>query len=106
MSMYKVKKEVGIHANIFLVNDATMAEINLGRLTNDICAILAKDGYAISTIGVGLDPKGAFRLDVSTEVASELARLAMPMKKPNRSKKPAEEKEPKEYADAYDIIFG
>lgn len=107
--MYRVNKEYGVSENVYLQNTATMAEINLGRITPRLLKILEADGYKFEETDGSVTLVEKWALIVSEEVKEQLRKLAMPMKKPVRDQrkvKVEEKKESKQPVDILDIIYG
>lgn len=86
----QITKLKGYGQNVILTNEDTGASLNLGRITMKMLDILKEDGY--TTEDKTLETAEEWDLKVSVGVATELSKLAMPMKKPIRDqrKKPEE----------------
>lgn len=117
--MYKLLKEAGSYtSNVTLINTDTGNAIILGRLSTTILDLIKKDGYTIdSEAPEHLSMRDRWELKISKEVAEELAKTAMPMRRP--PKRPKKEKviipsrevetpveETKEEVNALDVLLG
>lgn len=117
--MYKLLKEAGSYtSNVTLINTDTGNAIILGRLSTTILDLIKRDGYTIdSEVPDHLSMRDRWELKISKEVAEELAKTAMPMRRP--PKRPKKEKviipgreveapveETKEEVNALDVLLG
>lgn len=117
--MYKLLKEAGSYtSNVTLINTDTGNAIILGRLSTAILDLIKKDGYTIdSEAPEHLSMRDRWELKISKDVAEELAKTAMPMRRP--PKRPKKEKviipgreveapveETKEEVNALDVLLG
>lgn len=117
--MYKLLKEAGSYtSNVTLINTDNGNAIILGRLSTAILDLIKKDGYTIdSEAPEHLSMRDRWELKISKEVAEELAKTAMPMRRPPR--RPKKEKviipsrivetpveETKEEVNALDVLLG
>ena len=112
--MYAVLKDRGSMANVTLRNKDTGVDLVLGKITRKMLDILHKEIPDIAS-GSMSEPWG---YTVSEELAKDLAKLAMPMKKPVRTKKtstvteseheaePATTKSGKKPVDIFDLLYG
>lgn len=105
----QVTKLKGYGQNVILTNEDTGVSLNLGRITMKMLDILKEDGY--TTEDKTLETAEEWNLKVSVEVATELSKLAMPMKKPIRDqrKKPEEKTArptPGGDVDIFNLIYG
>jgi len=110
MSKYKLLKTKGHNGNISVENTETKANIIIGRLSPTIASILEKTGgYEIGTAPCTYVDE--WNIDITDELAQELAHTTMTMSKPFRdqSKKAKTTKATSgasEQVDAFDLIFG
>jgi nucleoid-associated protein YgaU len=105
--MYSITKGRGSSQNVILTNTDTMGSINLGKITIPMLDILKRDLTEELVIAE------EWTLNVSAEAASELSKLAMPMKKPIRdqSKKKEEKTSVQDRVnngevDLFNLIYG
>lgn len=131
--MYKVKKDEGYHENVYLTNTDTMGVVNLGRPTPEILRALSEE-YIIEPFESDTEEyttpviykKDKWDLSINNDTKEKLLKIAMPMKKPVRSKvkvridesttvnintnpEPSEQlktKDGKPVVDILDIIYG
>lgn len=117
--MYKLLKEAGSYtSNVTLINTDNGNAIILGRLSTTILDLIKKDGYTIDSEAPDrLSMRDRWELKISKEVAEELAKTAMPMRRPPRRPKkekviiPSREveapvEETKEEVNALDVLLG
>ena len=103
--MYKVLKAKGNNSNIVVENADTKANVNIGRINIEILKILEDAGHKIDEDGLTLIDE--WNLYVDPDTASKLTRMALRMKKPVRSKEPAEQpKKNNKQIDAMDVLLG
>lgn len=117
--MYKLLKEAGSYtSNVTLTNTDTGNTIILGRLSTTILDLIKKEGYTLdSEAPEHLSMRDRWELNISKEVAEELMKTAMPMRRP--PKRPKKEKviipgrepkapveETKEEVNALDVLLG
>lgn len=106
--MYKVRKERGYSANLTLENTDTMANLIIGRVTMEILKILRDAGHKV----IGEDElmlQDPWEFEVNEDVAKELSRYAMPIRKPIRDQRKVKAEEPKKSnkeIDAMDVLLG
>ena len=105
----QVTKLNGHGQNVILTNEDTGASLNLGRITIRMLEILKEDGY--TTEDKTLETAEEWDLKVSTEVATKLSKLAMPMKKPIRDQRKKPEDKPARVnnsgeTDLFNLIYG
>ena len=112
--MYAVLKDRGSMANVTLRNEDTGVDLVLGKITIKMLDMLRKEIPDIVS-GSMSEP---WVYAVSEELAKDLARLTMPMKKPVRTKKtstvaeseheaePATTKSGKAPVDIFDLLYG
>lgn len=117
--MYKLLKEAGSYtSNVTLINTDNGNAIILGRLSTTILDLIKKDGYTIDSEAPDrLSMRDRWELKISKEVAEELMKTAMPMRRPPRRPKkekviiPSREveapvEETKEEVNALDVLLG
>lgn len=106
--MYKLLKEKGNNWNVILENIDTKAQLNLGRLTVGILALLeTKEGITFGEGGT-TQLKDEWNFIISEETAKELSAKAMRMSKPIRDQRKHKEKPKKsnKEIDAMDVLLG
>ena len=106
--MYRLLKEKGNNLNVILENIDTKAQLNLGRLTVDILALLeTKEGMTFGEGGT-TQLKDEWNFIISEETAKELSAKAMRMSKPIRDQRKHKEKPKKsnKQIDAMDVLLG
>lgn len=110
--MYKIGKGRGSTANVTVINTDTGANIIIGAPSIRILETLKKDGYSTTATGEKkLDMHADWDFEVSEEVAKDLARYTLAMKKPPRERKKTEQdakpaKDKKQPVDVFNMIFG
>ena len=106
--MYRLLKEKSNNLNVILENIDTKAQLNLGRLTVDILALLERgEGMTFGEDGT-TQLKDEWNFNISEETAKELSAKAMRMSKPIRDQRKHKE-EPKKSnkeIDALDVLLG
>ena len=106
--MYRLLKEKGNNLNVILENIDTKAQLNLGRLTVDILALLERGEGMTFGEGGTTQLKDEWNFNISEETAKELSAKAMRMSKPIRDQRKHKE-EPKKSnkeIDALDVLLG
>ena len=83
--MYSITKAKGLYQNVVLTNVDTMGSINLGKISIPMLDIIKEE------ITEELITADEWALNVSSETASKLSKLAMPMKKPIRDQRKKKE---------------
>jgi len=102
--MYRVLKTAGVRANVVVENTDTKSNVIIGRLSTDIVDTIKTHREAGYTIP---EYDSIWNIEVNSDCAKELTKLAMPMKKPVRDqRKKPEEKKVGVNVDAFDLIFG
>ena len=111
--MYAVRKARGSGAVITIVNTDRDSSVIIGPPNMSILDVLSKEGYSTSTP----DPKKHIELreewdiEVTEELANELARKALSMKRPPRRAKTERDAkrsshDSKTPVDLFDLVFG
>ena len=101
--MYKVLKEKGYNQTVIIENTKTKANVIVGRVSIEMLSILEAAGYKTEDGSLKLTDE--WNLEVNAETAGKLTKLAMPMKKPIRTKKEVIKKRNKD-VDAMDVLLG
>ena len=106
--MYKLLKEKGNNLNVILENIDTKTQLNLGRLTVDILALLERAEGMTFGEGGTTQLKDEWNFIISEETAKELSAKAMRMSKPIRDQRKHKEKPKKsnKQIDALDVLLG
>ena len=108
--MYKVKKSKGYGGIVVVENTETRSSIMVGRPTASMQRLLEDAGYGLHSIVDEWD------ITIKEDIAKEIAAMAMKMRKPVRSQKPASQSEqPPAHqedvasapdVDIFDLIYG
>lgn len=120
--MYRVIKEAGVSANVFIEDTELKRTINLGRITVKIIETIHEmEGFVFNTPHPdAIQYIDAWNLPVSYDTWVMLASKALTMKKPVRTKKniaetitveeilnkTKSEQTPPKKIDAWDVLFG
>ena len=105
--MYRLLKENGSTATIYIENTEEHTILSIGTITMDILKILEDAGHITEEVSA----RSAWNFEISEETKDKLKVKAMRMKKPVRdqSKKKSEQDETHHQSasqDAFDLIFG
>ena len=106
--MYRLLKEKGNNFNVILENIDTRAQLNLGKLTIGILALLeTKEGMTFGEGGT-TQLKDEWNFNISEETAKELSAKAMRMSKPIRDQRKVKDDKKKhnKTIDALDVLLG
>ena len=108
--MYRLLKEEGSWSNVILKNEDTEATLNLGRVGITMLSTL-EEMEGISTTAEDernlIEISTKWNFDIEDSTAKELTKIAMPMKKPARSKTvKSEQKKESKHVDALDVLLG
>lgn len=104
--MFKLIKDKGVTTNLTIINTDTNTSTNLGTIKMPILNILHAGGYDTPSMTDEWD------LSITYDIASELIKTTMPIKKPTRdqsktkSEQPADIKTKKQPVDVFNLIFG
>ena len=107
--MYRVIKEKGNNANVFVENTESKKSINIGRLSMEMIKILEEAGFTFGTGAGEIAMRDGWAMEVNTDTKDKLAKLAMKMSKPIRDQsKKSEHKStaPDAVPDLFELIFG
>ena len=106
--MYRLLKEKGNNFNVILENIDTRAQLNLGKLTVGILALLeTKEGMTFGEGGT-TQLTDEWNFNISEETAKELSAKAMRMSKPIRDQRKVKDDKKKhnKTIDALDVLLG
>ena len=98
--MYRIIKDKGYDKPVTVENTSTKATIIVGRMSISMLQILEEAGKPVT--GAQFEK---WDLEVNKETADKLVKLAMPMKKPIRTKKEIAKTRNKDI-DAMDVLLG
>ena len=106
--MYRVIKEKGNNADVFIENTEGKKSLKLGRLSMEMIKILEEAGFIFGTGEGEIAIRDEWKMEIDTDTKDKLSKLAMKMSKPirNQSKKSEQTAEGEELPDLFELIFG
>lgn len=102
--MYRLLKSKGNNGTISVENVEKKAYTVIGRLTTRIITILDEAGVSVGTEEIKYTDE--WDMPISSELATKLLELAMPIKKPIRDQRKKPPKIDNKHIDAMDVLLG
>lgn len=109
--MYKVLKDKGNNANVYIENIDTATQLNLGKLTMEMLSIMETcEPISFGTDESDVKLNAEWDFEIKEETKMHLEKMAMKMTKPLRDQSKAKSeqvaKEKNKKIDAMDVLLG